>query len=86
MVMVSSRRCREGSHPALCSLGFNLGQGAVAFGFQDQMYPRPDLELYKKIRYIIMQLPIVQPGNGKTQPGIFDTRLDGRVCINIVGG
>jgi hypothetical protein len=33
-----------------------------------------------------MRLHIVQIGNGKTQPGIFDTRLDGRVRINIVGG
>src|SRR5207237_10078529 len=55
----------DGSHPALRSLCFDLGQGIVAFGFQDQMYPRLAFEAYDKIGYIIVRLPIVQIGNGK---------------------
>ena len=72
----------DSSHPALCSLGFDLGQGGVAFGFPYQMYPRLELESYKKIGHIIMRLPIVQIGNGKTEPGVFDKRLDSRARIN----
>jgi len=46
------------------------------------MYPRLELESYKKIGHIIMRLPIVQIGNGKTEPGVFDKRLDSRARIN----
>jgi len=45
-----------GSHPALLSLRFDVGQGIVAFCFQDQVSPRLAPQVHEKIGYIIVRL------------------------------
>jgi hypothetical protein len=46
----------DGSHPALRSLHFDMGQGIVAFCFQDQRYPRLAPQMHEKIGYMIVRL------------------------------
>ena len=62
----------DGSHPALRSLSLDVGQGIVAFGFQDEMYIRLALQAYDKIRLQSLQMPSATPpiiaGRGSRAP------------------
>ena len=74
------------SAPAVRRSLLDVGEGIVAFCLQDKEAFAIGIELDDEVGLVIMNLAIVEVGNGEAETGIFDEGAHSFMSINVIRG